>query len=135
VWWSPSHPFSSSLTGQSAGELAQAYTETTGRQWTQPIGMIHSLFETAIDILKRSEGPGNPEAIRDAMAATNLDTVFGPVGWTGGARNPVRNVCTTPLVGGQWRLTPDGPFQYDIVVTSNETFPAIPAGGQMEPLA
>ena len=39
------------------------------------------------------------------------------------------NVCSTPLVGGQWRLK-DG--KYDIVITDNRTAPAIPMAGQME---
>jgi len=34
VWWSPNHPFKSSLNGLSAGEVAAAYTEATSRQWT-----------------------------------------------------------------------------------------------------
>jgi branched-chain amino acid transport system substrate-binding protein len=131
VWWTPTHPFSSSLTGESAGELATAFTAATGKQWTQPIGMIHSLFEVAIDILKRSGG-GDNAAIRDAMAATNLNTVFGPVAWGAG---PVKNVTKTPLVGGQWRLNTGTGNKYEIVVTSNETYPEIPVGGDMEPLA
>ena len=36
VWWTPSHPYSSSLTGQTAQQLADAYTAETGKQWTQP---------------------------------------------------------------------------------------------------
>ena len=52
VWWSPSHPFKSSLTGQSAKQLADAYTAATKKQWTQPIGFIHSLFEVATDVLQ-----------------------------------------------------------------------------------
>jgi branched-chain amino acid transport system substrate-binding protein len=47
VWWSPSHPFKSSLNGLSAGEVAAAYTQATGKQWTQPIGFVHALFELA----------------------------------------------------------------------------------------
>ncbi len=54
VWWSPSHPFKSSLTGQSAKEIADAYQQATRKQWTQPIGFIHALFEVAVDVLKRS---------------------------------------------------------------------------------
>jgi branched-chain amino acid transport system substrate-binding protein len=57
VWWSPSHPFSSSLTDQSAQELADAYSEETGKQWTQPIGFAHALFEVAADVLTRSGDP------------------------------------------------------------------------------
>ena len=47
VWWSPSHPFTSSLTGQSAAQLADAYAQATGRQWTRPVGFAHALFEVA----------------------------------------------------------------------------------------
>ena len=31
VWWSPHHPFRSSLTGQSAQALADAYQQSTGK--------------------------------------------------------------------------------------------------------
>jgi branched-chain amino acid transport system substrate-binding protein len=49
IWWSPSHPFKSGLTGQSAKELCDAYEHSTGRAWTQPIGFQHALFEVAIE--------------------------------------------------------------------------------------
>ena len=32
VWWTPRHPFKSSLTGESAAQLAEAYTKSTGKQ-------------------------------------------------------------------------------------------------------
>jgi branched-chain amino acid transport system substrate-binding protein len=132
VWWTPTHPYVSSLTGQSGAELAAAYTEATGRQWTQPIGFIHSLFEIAADIMTRASGPGDYAVTRDAMAATNLNTLVGPISWGAG---PVKNVTKTPLVGGQWRLTEGARFPYDIVVVSNETAPEVPLGGDMEALA
>ena len=56
VWWSPSHPFKSSLIGMSAKELAAAYQAATKKQWTQPIGFAHALFEVAVDVLKRTHG-------------------------------------------------------------------------------
>src|SRR5256886_5999420 len=45
VWWSPNHPFKSSLTGASARDLAAAYTNATKKQWTQPMGFIHARSE------------------------------------------------------------------------------------------
>ena len=36
VWWSPHHPFKSSLTGESAKNLCDAWTKDTGKEWTQP---------------------------------------------------------------------------------------------------
>jgi branched-chain amino acid transport system substrate-binding protein len=72
VWWSPSHPFTSSLTKQSAKDLAGAYEKSSSKQWTQPIGFAHALFEVAADAIKWG-GPG-----------------------------PFKNVSKTPLVLGQW---------------------------------
>ena len=127
VWWTPSHPFSSSITGDSAAKLAAGYTEATGRQWTQPIGFAHALFEVAADALTRSGDPMDPEKVREALAETDMNTVVGPVNFKSG---PVPNVSKTPLVGGQWRL--GGDFKYDMVVTANGLAPDVPLGGEME---
>jgi branched-chain amino acid transport system substrate-binding protein len=130
VWWTPSHPYTSSLTGQSAKQLGDAYTAATKKQWTQPIGFAHALFEIAADVMKRSGGAGQRGATLDALTKTNLDTIVGPIAW---GKGPVKNVAKTPLVGGQWRR--GGAFKYDLVITSNETAPKIPAGGKMEAIA
>jgi branched-chain amino acid transport system substrate-binding protein len=132
VWWTPTHPFSSSLTGQSAGDLAKAYEAASGRPWTQPIGFVHSLFEVATDIIKRAADPKDPQSLVAAIAATNLNTVVGPVKWDGAKLPPfaAKNVAKTPLVGGQWRRKDDGKF--DLVVVDNQTAPEIPTGGKME---
>ena len=65
VWWSPSHPFKSSLTGMSAKDLAGAYEAATKKQWTQPIGFVHALFEVAVDVLKRAPRPRRQGDRRD----------------------------------------------------------------------
>jgi branched-chain amino acid transport system substrate-binding protein len=132
VWWSPTFPFKSSLSGQSAAELAAAYTKATGKQWTQPIGFVHSLFEVAADIVKRSTDAQDPTANLDALVKTNLQTIVGPIEW---GKGPVKNVAKTPLVSGQWRLSSGGPFKYDLIIVANGLAPQIPVGGKMEPLA
>jgi len=135
VWWSPHHPFKSSLTGASAKDIADAYQKASGKQWTQPIGFIHALFELAVDVLKRSPDVGNSKAIVQSIAATNLDTVVGHIAWGNKNLPPFaqKNVAKTPLVGGQWRLREGS--KYDIVIVDNKTAPAIPVGGQMQPIA
>lgn len=132
VWWSPHHPFKSSLSGETAQQLAEAYTRSTAKQWSQPLGYIHALFEVASDVLKRSADPTSSAANLDALVATELDTIVGKVAWGSG---PVKNVAKTPLVGGQWRLTPDGPFKYDLLITDNSSAPSIPTVAKMEALA
>jgi branched-chain amino acid transport system substrate-binding protein len=130
VWWSPSHPFTSSLTQASAKQLADDYTKTTGKPWTQPIGFVHALFEVAADALKRAGGPSDKQAVADAIKATKLDTIVGPLDWSAG---PVPNVAKTPLVGGQWRRGSGG--AYELVIVNNKTAPQIPAAGTIEPIA
>ena len=63
VWWTPHHPFKSSLTGQSAQALSDAYEKSSGKQWTQPIGFVHSLFEVAVDVMKRTSDVGDNKAV------------------------------------------------------------------------
>lgn len=132
VWWSPNHPFKSSLTGASSAELAAGFTEATKRPWTQPIGFVHALFEVAADVMKRAKDPTDAAAVIEAIAATKLDTIVGPVTWDGANLPPfaTKNVAKTPLVGGQWRLKDSG--GYDLVITDNQTAPNIPTGGKME---
>ncbi len=135
VWWSAQHPFKSSLTGESAMDLANGFTATTKRPWTQPIGYIHSLFEMAADVMKRASDPTNADALVTAIRATSLDTMVGKVAFDGANLPPfaAQNVCKTPLVGGQWRRKDDGTF--DLVIVDNTTAPNIPAAGKMEALA
>ncbi|HEU0201891.1 MAG TPA: ABC transporter substrate-binding protein [Burkholderiaceae bacterium] len=129
VWWSPKHPFKSSLTGQSAGDLAAAFEAETRKQWTQPIGFAHALYEVAVDALRRTTDLSSPAAIRDAIAATNLDTIVGTIRWSG---QPVKNVAKTPLVAGQWRK--GGKFKYELVIVENSLAPAIPVADKLRPI-
>ena len=135
VWWSPSHPFRSGLTGRTSAEFAADYTAATTRQWTQPLGFKHANIEVAIDVLKRCGDPGDPEAILDAIRNTAYESIVGPVSWKfADHRNPVKNACRTPLVGGQWRAQ-GGPFKYDLIVVENELAKEIPVGGDIKPLS
>ncbi|MEZ5740165.1 MAG: hypothetical protein R3E68_12400 [Burkholderiaceae bacterium] len=131
VWWTPSHPFKSSLTGQSPADLATAFEAATGKQWTQPIGFAHALFEVAMHALARVKELDDARAVRDAVAATDVDTIVGKVKW--GGQGPFRNVSKTPLVGGQWKKG-TGKHRYDLVVVSNAQAPAVPVGGKLEPI-
>jgi branched-chain amino acid transport system substrate-binding protein len=127
VWWTPTVPYKSSLTGQSAKQLADAYEADTKKQWTQPIGFVHALFEVAIDTFKRTKDLGSKASIRDAMVATNLNTVVGNVSW---GKGPVRNVTKTPLAGGQW--VPGRKYKYELVVVDNQTAPNVPVAGKLK---
>lgn len=128
IWWTPTFPFKSGLTGETAKELTDAYMKATNRPWTQPIGYQHALFEVTIDVLKRAKSI-DPQAILDAIVATDYHSIVGPVRFTG---RPVKNVSKTPLVAGQWQKTAD---RFDLVITENKSAPEIPVGGTLKLLS
>jgi branched-chain amino acid transport system substrate-binding protein len=130
VWWSPMHPFTSSLTKQSARELTASYEGTTHKQWTQCIGFSHALFEVAVDVCRRAQDLGSAAAIRDAIAATNLKSVVGDIKW--GGAGPFKNVSKTPLVLGQW--VTGKKHKYELVIVDNSLAPNIPTGGKLKAL-
>jgi branched-chain amino acid transport system substrate-binding protein len=134
VWWTPSHPFTSSLLGETAKEFADEFTRRTQLQWTQPL-LHFIIFEMAVDAIKRAPDPKNKEDIIAAVKVTKLDTIGGPIDfsapvepagppWQVGPRHIVENVYKTPLVGGQWRIGTQYPFELTIV--SNKAGEMIP---------
>ncbi|CAN7548214.1 ABC transporter substrate-binding protein [Rhizobium leguminosarum] len=121
IWWTPNYPFKSTLTGQTAGELAADYTNTTGKRWTQPIGVVHALWELGINALKNAADPTDPDSVQDVIRNTKMTTIAGDIDWK---NSPIKNVAKLKIAGGQWRLKPDG--TYDLMVTYNKNAPEVP---------
>jgi branched-chain amino acid transport system substrate-binding protein len=133
-WWTPSHPFKSSLTGQTDQEIGDAFTADTGKQWTQPL-LHYAVFEVVADSLKRATNVDDKQVILDAIKATDLDTMCGNVNWNAGppqVPEVAPNVSKTPLVGGQWVKGEKWPFDLKIVV--NPTAPEITVQQDVAPI-
>ncbi|MEI8057038.1 MAG: ABC transporter substrate-binding protein [Actinomycetes bacterium] len=139
VWWHPSWPTTSSLTGITPQEFCDLFEATTGKQWTQPIGYVEALFEVAVNALV-TNGSTDKESLAKTLSALSTDTIVGKVAWspTAGPTSPTPNVAKTPLAGGQWRLTNGGAHKYELVLTSNKVATSeglnIPLGGKEEAL-
>ena len=129
VWWSPTHPYKSGLTGQTSQQLADGYEAASGKQWSMPLGFRHSLFEVALDVLKRTKDINQPASIRDALASTDYASIVGPINFKKG---PFPNTCRTPLVIGQWQKGKK--FPVDLVNVDNTTAPDIPVASKMMPV-
>jgi branched-chain amino acid transport system substrate-binding protein len=112
VWWTPAFPFKSTLTGQVSRDIADLWESETKKQWTQPLGYSHAIWEVALDVLKRSANPLDRAANLEAIVATNLDTLIGNVNF---AKGPHANVSTTPIFGGQWVKGEKWPYDLKIV--------------------
>lgn len=134
VWWHPTSPFTSSLTGQTAQQLADAYEKDTGKQWTQPLGFAEAIFEIAAAALEKS-GSTKAAALNKAFTGLEVKTVVGDIHW-GADPNVPPYVAKTPLAGGQWRKAPAGSkYPFDLIVVDNKLSPQTPVGGKAEPLS
>ncbi len=118
-WWSPWHPFKSSLSGQTCQQLADAWTADTGKQWNQTL-LHYAVFEVVVDALKRAKDIEDKQKVLDAIKATDMQTIQGHITWTAGAPlNPVPNVCRTVLVGGMWTKGTEYDFDLQLVDTQH----------------
>jgi branched-chain amino acid transport system substrate-binding protein len=121
VWWAPQHPFLSSVTGQTSRQISDGYVAQAGRPWVQPMGYKHALAEVAVDVLRRCADPFDPGAMVEAIQATRMQSLVGNIAFSGA---PVPNVCSTPVVGGQWVRRADGGV--DLSIAENLQAPEIP---------
>jgi branched-chain amino acid transport system substrate-binding protein len=79
--------------------------------------------------VKRAKDPTDKESLRDAIVATNLNTIVGHIDWSNG---PMKNVCKTPLVAGQWVRGDKWP--YDLIVVANTEAAEIPVKAKPIPI-
>jgi branched-chain amino acid transport system substrate-binding protein len=132
VWWHPTSKFTSSLTGQTSKQRADAFESDTGKQWTQPLGFAEALFEVASAGLAKA-GSTDPEALNKAFDGLSVDTIVGKVAWGSDSTVPPY-VAKTPVAGGQWRKASGGKHPYNLVVVENSLDPATPVAGKPEAL-
>ncbi|MFE0046853.1 ABC transporter substrate-binding protein [Streptomyces albireticuli] len=125
VYWTPRHPYRSSLDGSSAARLADAYRSATGRPWLQPLGLAHALLEVAAHALGTAADPTDRRAVAEALGRTKLSTVAGDLDFTTG---PAPGIALLPLAGGQWQPTGRG---HRLAVVSNNRLPQVPLDGDL----
>ncbi|WP_431040643.1 ABC transporter substrate-binding protein [Streptomyces sp. P1-3] len=128
VYWSPRHPYRSSLDGTSAAALAEAYERHTGKPWLQPLGLAHALLEVAAHALATAEDPTDRRSVADAIGRLRLATMAGTLDWTSG---PTPNIALVPLIGGQWR--PGRDRAHELALVTNTRLPTVPLDGDVVP--
>ncbi|MGH7610737.1 MAG: ABC transporter substrate-binding protein [Candidatus Dormibacteria bacterium] len=128
AWWTPYHPYRSSLTGETAGSLASGYEAATGQQWTQAIGSTYALFEVAYQALSKATDPHDKAEVAAELHSMNLQSINGPLDFTTG---PVPGVAIIEPVGVQWKKGTKYP--YTMYVVDNSANKDIPLNGTLEP--
>ena len=139
MWFHPTFPFKSSLTGETAQELCDDFEKRKNMQWQQPI-LHYVVFEWVVDVLKRTTNVDDKEEIMKRVQETNMPmTIAGPIDFTAPvashSRHVVPNVVGCELYGGQWRLSKGGKYMYDLFIVSNAAAPSVKVQDKLQPLA
>jgi branched-chain amino acid transport system substrate-binding protein len=133
IWWSPRWGTASSLTHQTAQQLADDWENSTGKQWTQPLGFSYALWEIGLQALKDSGDPKNREAVRHAIKNLNMETMVGKVDFK---NSKFPSTALTELAGGQWlKNKTSKKFPYDLYCTFNGLAPRIKLEDEMKLLS
>ncbi len=128
VWWSPSHPYKSAFDGKSCKQLADDFAAATGKQWSQALGSVYTLFEIAVQAFKQASDPKDHDELASHLQSMQIDGMSGPLDFTKG---PQPGIAIQIPVGGQWR--PGTKFPWDMVLVDNTFNPNVPITGDLQP--
>ena len=131
VYWHPTWPYRSPLTGVSNKALADGYKAHSHKQWNQQAGASLSLFDVAVAVLKASGNPKDKSAVAAAMKKVKVETPLGVLDWTKTRPGVPWNVVPTPIPGGQWVKTGDK-YKIDFTICEHSDDPKIPIGGHLK---
>jgi branched-chain amino acid transport system substrate-binding protein len=95
-FWSPAYPGKSKFGGYDGQALVDAYESQTRKQYIPPLGYDDASYDVLFDAIQRA-GSTDRAAVLKALAATDLDTVAGPVKFN------AQQYSVQPLGGAQWR--------------------------------
>ena len=130
VYWAPTFPYSSSLTGVSSADLASGYQTSSGKEWNQQAGASLALFDVAAAALKASGNPKDKLAVATAMKTLSVETPLGNLTW-GATGTPNPNVVPTPIIGGQWVATPGTAYPINFVICENSNDSNVPVAATL----
>jgi branched-chain amino acid transport system substrate-binding protein len=129
MWWGPHMPYKSSLNGQTAKSLADAFQAATGNQWVQSLGSTYSLFEVAKEAFTAVSDPHDKQAVANALHNLHYSGMCGPIDFTVG---PAPGVGIIKPVGGQWKKS-SGKYPFEFQVVDNSANPSVPLTARLEP--
>ncbi len=85
----------------SAGDFAKAFREAYGYKAPYQAAESAAAVEVFADAFKRAQSL-DPEEVRDAIAATELDTFYGPVKFDDSGRNIAKPMVLTQVLHGKY---------------------------------
>jgi branched-chain amino acid transport system substrate-binding protein len=143
AWFTPYSHYESSLTGQTANAFAAAYQAAGNGQWVQSMGSTYSLFEVAIQALKKVNNPHNRLDVAHALQTVIYHGMCGPISMNSKSTNPLvaspaKGIGMIQPVGVQWKpgstdLVGHKKYKWSQWVVDNSLNKAIPLNGTLEP--
>lgn len=130
AYWTPTYPYTSSLTNVSSADLATGYQDAAGKQWTQQLGPSLALFDVAAAAFKAAADPTNKDAVAEAIGKLEVETPIGKLAW---GKGPNGNVVATPILGGQWVPSTSGKYKVDFTVCENSSDKNVPVAAALKP--
>ena len=141
LFWGPTWPYKSYLTGETNQQFADDFTKRTGQQWSA--ALLHEImFEMAAWALQNADDPTSRDSINAAAAKMKFEGTVGLIDFSApliaqppapGPGHVVANVYKTPTMAGQWvKGTHGHPFDY--VSVSNVAATNIPVDAALLPI-
>jgi len=132
VYWHPTWPYRSSLTGLTSKQIANGYIARAHKQWNQQAGASLALFDVAKAALAASGNPKDKTAVAAAFRKVHVQTPLGVLDWRKKRAGVPWNVVPTPIPGGQW-VPVNNKFKIDFVICEHSDDHRIPIGGRLKP--
>jgi branched-chain amino acid transport system substrate-binding protein len=129
AYWTPTYPYTSSLTNVSSKDLADGYQNESGKQWNQQLGPSLALFDVAAAALKAVSNPKDKASVAAAIGKLDVQTPIGRLQW---GKGPNGNVVATPIIGGQWVAATGGKYKLDFVLCENSSDPNVPVAAKLK---
>ncbi|MDL2237716.1 ABC transporter substrate-binding protein [Christensenellaceae bacterium OttesenSCG-928-K19] len=118
-------PYTNSLTGQTSTEMVDEWQSVEPNGDPTTLGYDWQMFEVIYDVFTRA-GSIDRETVRDAIAATNLETSFGTVEYADD------HVYRAPVFLNQWFVDDAGNLDYTIIAAVG--YPEIPILSPLQPV-
>jgi branched-chain amino acid transport system substrate-binding protein len=129
AYWTPTFPYTSSLTKVSSKDLADGYQKEAGKQWTQQLGPSLALFDVAAAALRAAADPKDKAGLAKTIGGLSVDTPVGKLAW---GKGPNANVVVSPILGGQWvRAAAGSGYRLAFVLCDNAADPNVPVAGKL----
>ena len=128
VWWAPTNPFTSELTGINCADINEQYKSENGRVMPQPTAFAYAGLELAVQTLAKA-GTTDKDALVKAIGELTCETIVGPVDYSKELNG--LKYSSSVLTGGQWQRDENGELQ--LIIIDNSLYPNIPTTGEYKP--